>query len=321
MKIEFNDMLGLNDPSEDKNLNMWIRVTSKTNEEKFYSLLKLIIGGIKEKNKFKDTQLAKYFSDKLGVNVNASTVYGWGGGYFKNKRRGVPFKVIDTLLGEQPNLVKNISKADILGVIDEVTIRSGQNVKLVKEITPSLAYIIGIIIGDGSCSGAFTDARRKYREFKIRISKDRKDFTDKISEIIEDIFAIKCKSFRNNGDDSVWNIQIKSKYVSRLLHNYFLIPMGSKALTVKIPPQFYNASDNIKSALIRGLIDSDGCIYINNKKSKRRNCTYTYRKLKILFRVRSKDLVDGTALLLTSLGYKPHVFEYMGITFNRDKKV
>ena len=314
-ELSWEDITKIHVDLEDDRLNKWIRVNSQRDPDLFYNKVYELIMRIKKKHDVNFKEVSEYFTNKLNVNIAPSVVYGWMGGEFSSKRKSVPLKVLDFLVKEcysENYKMSEEEKKRILELVDIVVVRSGKKLNLIRKINDNLCYIVGIIVGDGSCPNTFSDRDKTKKEYKVSISKKNKKFIDKIALRINRLFGTNIVSIKTEKDNT-WNISLKSKYIQRLLTEVFEIPRGKKSSIVGMPFIIKNSTINNINSFVRGVIDSDGCIYVQ----KIRN----YKQLKLTLRVRSKKLVDDISNYLKGQMYDVKKFSYTGCSFNRKNKV
>ncbi len=126
-----------------------------------------------------------------------------------------------------------------------------------------LAEIIGIMLGDGSI---YTIPEKSIYQVHIAGNiNDEKDYLLKyVKPLFENVFNLKMNEKRTGNALYVWK---QSKELVYTLKRYGL-PAGNKKLNgVKIP--YWISSNNIfLKACLRGLFDTDGCVYPKNKTNK-----------------------------------------------------
>ena len=120
----------------------------------------------------------------------------------------------------------------------------GSAITIPLKFTEEFSYLLGWIIGDGNIT-------------KNNISIDtglNDEYRNKILDLIYKLFSVKGKCYKNN----IHRIYVNSKLLSSILHTCFSIPIGKKARIVDVPNMIEISSDNIVSAFLRGLFESDG---------------------------------------------------------------
>ena len=169
-----------------------------------------------------------------------------------------------------------------------------RKVKLPIEINPFLSELIGIHLGDGSITDAFKDNIHTVIEYFGDSSDDMEYYKIYVSELIEKLFGIK-PLFQSY--DTWFKLVINSKAIFKFYTNVIGLPIGKKAVTVKIPKIILNNSKLIITKFLRGLIDTDGSLTFKKKHKER----HYYPVLKI--GLASKELIKQTNILLNKLGF------------------
>lgn len=133
-------------------------------------------------------------------------------------------------------------------------------INLPFEINPDVAYLIGVIMGDGSI---MTPIKRKKGGYywKIQIT-SKKDYSDVAYNLLWKIFGCKPSVFRDKRKKDCWYVYLHSKEVHNYFTNVIGIPAGKKAGNM---PWLKNCcvTKEIFRHFLAGLIDTDG--YIGKK--------------------------------------------------------
>ena len=125
------------------------------------------------------------------------------------------------------------------------------------KITPGLAELIGIIMGDGY----IYTGHRKYQIGVVGSPKTDKAYFEKIKSLIWSEFGKKVEiKERERG----LRINFYSKETVDLLVNYFKIPSGRKSDKILVPDQI-SADWELTKHTIRGLVDTDGSVFVTKK--------------------------------------------------------
>lgn len=122
-----------------------------------------------------------------------------------------------------------------------------------------LAEFIGIMLGDGHL---------RKTGIVISLNKNEKEYIKFIKKIIHQLFDIDASEYLFKNKELV-HIVVYSKKLTEYLQNCGLIPGSKVQNQIGIPPWIFNNQNFIKSC-IRGLIDTDGCVY----RCKRDKATY-----------------------------------------------
>ncbi len=324
-KLTLNFLARLHDDKNDDKLAKYIKIISRSKPKEFYNLISGYVREIKVHYSYMDRQLAEFFSERLGIKIIPSTIWGWCGGKFEGKNIGIPIKSLYIILKEYCLISKqdiDMISNSILTLADTVVLRGGIKTNLIKQIDEDLSYLVGFITGDGCCPYVFRDSKKDYRDYKITISKEDKNCIYRVSNMINDLFGVETKPFKNRHEPNLWQLYFKSKYAYRLMTRIFELPEGKKAKIVKMPKLIKQYSEKNKLAFIKGLVDSDGCIHIYRHMTRKKSGkVYHYSRLKLQLRLRSKKLIHDITEVLRKLDYHVNEFSYMGTSFNRKKKI
>ncbi|MDP3992169.1 MAG: LAGLIDADG family homing endonuclease [Nanoarchaeota archaeon] len=134
-----------------------------------------------------------------------------------------------------------------------------------SNISMELAEEVGWHIGDGSMN--FYKNRNKLRgiyQLRGHIEDDKEHYEKRIKPLFEKLFKIKL-SIREMPSTRVVGFQIWNDDLVNFKKNLGL-PLGSK-YEIGIPKIFLSNVD-LKKAIIRGIFDTDGGIYLQNKYKK-----------------------------------------------------
>jgi hypothetical protein len=326
LSFTFKNLLKLHDPKEDgRFLKKWIRVTSKEKGDKLYRKLLYLLEFIKKKeNISRWPDFRKYLSKKLRAHIDITTLYGWRGGSFNGKKRAIPIKVLDFAVKEyckHSNSNYETLWSEIYNDLDTVVVSGGLKSILIKDISTELSYLVGMIVADGSCPHSFSSKQRKYKEYKMTLSKDNKKFIEQIASSFQKTTGISPRiSHVMSFGSPVWVMDVKSKYICRLLNRIFRLPRGKKAHIVRMPLIIKNSTKENQLAFIRGVMDGDGSIQVSNQITRESYGTYHHLKFQIVLRVVSKNLIEDITSCLKKHGYAVNKFTYLGNTFDRTEK-
>ncbi|MCK4669957.1 MAG: hypothetical protein KAT43_02045 [Nanoarchaeota archaeon] len=131
------------------------------------------------------------------------------------------------------------------------------------ELNENLCEFLGAFIGDG-----FTN---KYgSSYVIQFTGDSRydyEYYEKcMIPIAKTYFNIKPRIKRI---DNTLRINLNSKTLHILLTQRFKFPAGKKSYTVKIPQEILNSCREHITALLRGIYDTDGCVFFDKRPSYR----------------------------------------------------
>lgn len=154
-----------------------------------------------------------------------------------------------------------------------------------------LAEFIGVLFGDGHVG--------KYQTSITLDSKNDREYADYLKDIIENKFGITAKlSFRKNAralDLTVSSIAFSKKMVR------FGMVEGNKLREGLHIPRWILSSNGYTQAFLRGLFDTDGCVYSELKKINGKEYRYTG----IAFASASPVFLGEIAEALKRLGFFP----------------
>lgn len=140
-------------------------------------------------------------------------------------------------------------------------------VDLAVPLSKELCEFIGAIIGDGCVSGHLDANGKCYYHVNITGDSelDRDYLTNRISYIVKNIFNINSRIyFRKNQRAMIANFY--SKKIFMILTKRFGFNAGSKTFTVKIPEEILNSKKEFVFSTIRGIFDTDGCVFLDKRK-------------------------------------------------------
>lgn len=186
------------------------------------------------------------------------------------------------------------------------------NFKFRKEInlprkSKELAEIIGILIGDGGISN-----------FQVKVTlgleKD-KDYAFFVKSSFENFFGVSASLIETKKDSTI-EVVVSSRALVEFLVNCGL-PIGNKIKqAIDIPIWIKN---NIKWArsCLRGIFDTDGCVYLDTHKSK----SGLYKSINVAFTSASPKLLVSISEILESEGLMPTITSKWSIRLRRSKEV
>lgn len=134
-----------------------------------------------------------------------------------------------------------------------------KNINIIKKITPELAYICGVLAGDGSIN-----IREEKGDYEIKCVGNPKDEKEYYQQVVFPLFFylfglnVKPRYFDKN---TTYGIRIWSKNLVKYLTEYIGLPSGKKYDFLKIPLIFYHDKKLIRY-FITGLFDTDFSISI-----------------------------------------------------------
>ena len=131
-----------------------------------------------------------------------------------------------------------------------------------QNITPLLAEEIGLHLGDGSMN--YYNGRGFY-QLRGHISDDKKHYQLRIKNMYKELFNIDV-SLREMPSSNVYGFQIWSDKLVDYKHRVLGLPLGKKS-KFQIPTEIITSA-KLSRSFLRGYFDTDGCLYIENKRGK-----------------------------------------------------
>lgn len=233
----------------------------------------LFLHGIKNviKNTFVDLkeQKIRIMPILRGFKVSERMIY-----HYKNGTRGVPIHFLEELIGKSGS--QSVSQNLIQKCFDEfsgVSSMGSKPVNIPKIYSDELAYISGVIIGDGHVS----------KRSEIVIWEETTQHSTFLCELIERVFSYTPNKY-NEGN--YFRISIDSAPIHFFFSRVIGIPEGKKKLKETVP-KFINLSLDFKLNFLRGLFDSDGGVTISKSGKK-----------SVLLSSVNKEFLDDISIIL-----------------------
>lgn len=154
-----------------------------------------------------------------------------------------------------------------------------------------LAEMVGIIVGDGHLS-----------EYQVTVTTNALTDLDHalfIKKVLEELFQVRASIAKREKDNTV-TITVSSKRVVEYLKDLG-IPQGNKIANGVTVPQWVSQRALWQKGFIRGLFDTDGCIYLDKHSRGARS----YKYLGWAITSHAPDLLLGVKTLLVGLGFSP----------------
>lgn len=136
--------------------------------------------------------------------------------------------------------------------------------KFPDKITEDLAEEIGWHIGDGSMNYYLSKGyKRGIYQLRGHIEDDKAHYIQRIKPIFKEIYGIDI-SLREMPSTRVFGFQIWGKDLVKFKQSLGL-KVGPK-IDIVIPDKFLT-EDRFKIGIIRGIFDTDGCVYLEKRKT------------------------------------------------------
>jgi len=154
-----------------------------------------------------------------------------------------------------------------------------------------LAELVGIIMGDGGI--------RNYQVIVTLNKETDKEYAFYVVELFKSLFHLNS-TIREENDEKTYNIVVSSKN----LVEYFVklnLKMGNKVKQQIDIPDWIKRDKKLKIACLRGLIDTDGCFYVDTHQIKNKH----YFNPGVDFSTHSLPLFLSVKKILKDLNYHP----------------
>ena len=156
-----------------------------------------------------------------------------------------------------------------------------------------LAEFIGIMMGDGGIS--------RYQTTITLHHTDDLEYSTFVVRLIKNLFKV-APNIYHSSKDSVNDIAVSRKELSLYLHELGL-PIGNKVKQQFDIPKWIKKNKKLAVACLRGLVDTDGCIFTHRYRVK--GVWYIYKKLS--FTSASKPLRESVHALLQKLNFHSRI--------------
>lgn len=172
--------------------------------------------------------------------------------------------------------------------------KSHRKVALLPKPSAQLAEFIGIMLGDGGI----------HTPWQATISLNwlsDKEYAEYIVDLCIKLFAIKPSVYkrktRNTAVIRLSNTNVVEHIISLGLHRGNKLQQGLRI------PSWIMEKKAYKIACLRGLVDTDGCIYIHKHRIKNKE----YKNIGLTFTSYSPELIVQVAEILAELKIMPHI--------------
>lgn len=170
--------------------------------------------------------------------------------------------------------------------------------------TERLAEFVGIVLGDGGIA-----------RFQVVITLHRTDdeqYSHFVRRLISDLFQVILGTYRQR---NAWadNIVISRVELVRFCVEKLGLKVGNKVKQQVDIPGWIKKNRNYLTACLRGLIDTDGCVFTHRYTVK--NKIYNYKKLS--FTTASQPLRQSVYEALENLGMKPRLADSYDVRLDR----
>jgi len=134
--------------------------------------------------------------------------------------------------------------------------------KFPNEITPELAEEVGWHIGDGSMNYYNNQGKLKgIYQLRGHIEDDKEHYLQRIKPIFKSLYGIDI-SLREMPSTRVFGFQIWSNELVKFKESLGLKKGPKLDLII---PEIFLKDNELKTAVIRGIFDTDGCVYLEKR--------------------------------------------------------
>jgi hypothetical protein len=168
--------------------------------------------------------------------------------------------------------------------------------KFFKKPTPSkdFAEFVGIILGDGGVT-------RNQMTITLH-RRDDKDYSKFVISLIKKLFDVPVGIYYKK-DNSTIDLIISRSGLIRFCQENFDMKIGNKTKQQVDIPRWIKENNSYLTCCIRGLMDTDGCLFAHRYKV--RGKWYSYKKLS--FTNHSKPIIKSVFDGFKMLGFSPRV--------------
>lgn len=213
----------------------------------------IYVHGLESELKEIIAQLGGVICSSKKIGVNYSTLKDWPMG-----RSPISIVNLNALLNYCPVLFKEKMKTKI--DLQDILLScrySPHKIKFPKFLSTDLAYVVGLILGDGSLAGDHSNLKGNWG-FEVYF--DSIEHQKIYCNIIQKELGVEVKScLRKN--KNCYCAYLNSKILHWFFRCYFDMCNGYKASKISIPTIILDdPSDSIMNSFLQGLFDSDGTI-------------------------------------------------------------
>lgn len=154
-----------------------------------------------------------------------------------------------------------------------------------------LAELLGILVGDGHMS-----------EYQVTMSTNAitdRSHASHVKNLFKKLFNLPC-TISHRVDKNTLIITVSSKQLVQFLHKYGM-PIGDKIKNNLCIPQWVLDREVFQTAFVRGLFDTDGCIYLDKHIIRGK----LYKYLGWTITSYADKLVEDLIVVLENLGFAP----------------
>ena len=169
------------------------------------------------------------------------------------------------------------------------------------QLNKDLAELTGAILGDGCLSKYWSRSEKRYRyEIAFTSNLDEKQYyQDFIIPAFSNNFGMKGRLLQRKGEHAT-----RYHMKSRKVFSYFQslgLPIGKKPDNLKIP-EIMLANKEFALACVKGIWDTDGCIYQRYKRQYSYHPKHYSHHLVLQLKMKAKPLLSQVKMILAAEG-------------------
>jgi len=175
------------------------------------------------------------------------------------------------------------------------------------DLSPELAELVGIILGDGSI-----------RDYYVTVSLNlwqEGEYAKFVSSLIESLFNVSV-TLHTEILKSTYTVRVSSVNLVEFFNESGLVSGNKVEQQVGVPDWIFEDNETMR-ACARGLMDTDGSVYLHRYKSG--GIDYGY--IKLCFSNHSRTLLNDMVTMLSALGFSPVTDGETKVTLNRQEEV
>lgn len=174
------------------------------------------------------------------------------------------------------------------------------------EYSKELAEFVGIVLGDGGIT---------QRQVTISLhDKDDREYAKFVVRLVEKLFDVPVGTYHKK-KDSVVNFIISRRELVRFCIEKLGLKEGNKIKQQVDIPQWIKQDKMYSIACVRGLLDTDGCVF--NHRYKVKGKLYSYKKLS--FTSYSQPLRNSVFCILKGLALNPRLAQDRDVRLDAQK--
>jgi len=180
-----------------------------------------------------------------------------------------------------------------------------KTVKLPKQLDKNLAYLLGVILGDGHLANPNRayDKKTSYNS-ELRITDGNRETFLQLRQIFKELFDYEPSIYseKSKTNKEFYRFVIRVKAIHRFLVEICELPTGKKFDKIKIPRIIKESNLELQKWFITGFFDADGCYRISKEGYSQIFITQSYPK--ILYEI--KEISKKLGIIWTG----PYVYRY-----------